>query len=418
MDGFTDAAGAWANVKPDRDVANGVLMARRLALVAGAVALVALAGCMPGPATPPDVISTSGDTVRPAGVPPLQLVKVVGGLEQPVFVTAFPGGGLAVIEQAGLVRIVADGALREAPLLDIRDRVLAGGERGLLGLAFDPAGGSLYVYYTGEGGDIHIERHALHDGVADAAGTEILRIPHSQYSNHNGGMLAFGPDGFLYAGIGDGGSGGDPDNHAQDTRALLGKILRIDVHPPPLGAFEASYGIPPGNPFADGRGGAPEVWDYGLRNPWRFTFDRERGDLWIGDVGQDAYEEIDLERAGGDGGVNYGWSAFEGAHTYDTDREAPGAVPPVFELPHSGTGSCAITGGYVYRGKDMPALKGTYLFSDYCSGDLWALQRNGSAWQAKVVLQTHLAVSSFGEDAAGEVYVVDHGGAIYRVTAS
>ena len=405
-------------MKPDRGVAGGVATARRLALVAGAVALVALAGCMPGPEAPPDVISsTSGGAAPPAGVPPLRLVKAVDGLHDPVFVTAYPGGGLAVVEQEGLVRVVADGTPWDTPLLDIRDRVLAGGERGLLGLAFDPAGDALYVYYTGEGGDIRIARHAVRDGAADPEGTELLRIPHAQHDNHNGGMLAFGPDGFLYIGVGDGGSGGDPDNHAQDPHSLLGKILRIDVHGTGVDDIyrPVPYGIPPGNPFARG-GGAPEVWDYGLRNPWRFSFDRESSDLWIGDVGQNAYEEIDLERAGGKGGVNYGWSAFEGAHTYDTDREAPGAVAPVFELPQAGTGSCAITGGYVYRGNDVPGLRGTYLFSDYCSGDLWAMRGDGSGWDAKVVLETHLSVSSFGEDAAGEVYVVDHGGALYRVS--
>jgi glucose/arabinose dehydrogenase len=224
-------------------------------------------------------------------------------------------------------------------------------------------------------------------------------------------MLAFGPDGKLYVGMGDGGSANDPGDRAQSLDSLLGKILRIDVDSAPS---SAPYTIPPDNPYATRTQGA-EVWDLGLRNPWRFSFDRATGDLWIGDVGQDHYEEVDLEPAGSRGGVNYGWSRYEGRHVAVADRDAPGAVAPVAEYDHDG-GHCSIAGGYVYRGPAVPSLNGAYLFADYCSGSVWTLRPDGhGAFAMAQVLDTLHNVSSFGEDADGELYVVDHSGLVLKV---
>ena len=385
--------------------------------------LVAGCGGPPGPSL--DSLSTPV-TIPPAssGAPAvtLALSKVVDGLEEPTHLALMPDGSLAVTEQPGIVRLLRDGRLLADPLLDIEGKVRSGGERGLLGLAFDPEDGSaFYVYYTDDTGDIVVERYRMAGSRADAGtGQEVLRVPHREHSNHNGGMLAFGPDGYLYVGTGDGGSAGDPDNRAQDKHDLLGKILRIDVRGIALDDVyrPLPYGIPKDNPFADGENGAAEVWAYGLRNPWRFSFDRETGDLWIGDVGQNAYEEVNMEPAGDPGGRNYGWSAYEGTHRYDDDREAPGAVMPVAEISQSETGSCSVIGGYVYRGKDIPGLQGTYLFSDYCSGLLWTLRKEGDQWVDRIVLETGLSVSSFGQDADGELYLVDLGGSVHRIISA
>jgi glucose/arabinose dehydrogenase len=226
-------------------------------------------------------------------------------------------------------------------------------------------------------------------------------------------MLAFGPDGFLYMGLGDGGSAGDPNNNAQSLDSLLGKILRVDVDSP-VGTIP--YLIPQDNPFATRTRGA-EVWAFGLRNPWRFSFDRSTGDLWIGDVGQQRYEEIDLEQADFAGGANYGWSRYEGTHIYDGDRSASDAVDPVAEYDHDG-GHCSVTGGYVYRGTAVPGLVGAYLLADYCSGVVWTLRADGQGgWDMRRVLDTTHNITSFGEDEAGELYVVAHGGDVLKVVA-
>ncbi|HJQ92750.1 MAG TPA: PQQ-dependent sugar dehydrogenase, partial [Candidatus Thermoplasmatota archaeon] len=236
------------------------------------------------------------------------------------------------------------------------------------------------------------------------------------YANHNGGMLAFGPDGFLYIALGDGGSANDPQNRAQSLDTLLGKILRVDVDAPT--SLTAAYGIPSDNPFAS-RDRGKEIWAYGLRNPWRFSFDRQTGDLWIGDVGQADYEEVDFQPATSAGGENYGWSRFEGKHLKDADREAPGAVAPVAEYDHDGPPShCSVTGGYVYRGSAVAGLQGTYVLGDYCSGVVWTLKADGSqGYELTQVLDTPHLISSFGEDEAGELYVVDHGGSVLKVVA-
>jgi glucose/arabinose dehydrogenase len=391
-----------------------------------------LAGCFGGPEPQGDKFpwrtttapgtgdTTPGGTQAPATVR-IALQEVASGLAQPLFLTALPGTGLlAVVEQPGRIRLIDGDQLLPEAFLDITAKVGAGGERGLLGLAFDPQEqGTLYVDYTDKVGDTVVERYSWSGRRADPqSGLPILRV-RQPYSNHNGGMIAFGPDGMLRVGLGDGGSGGDPENRAQDTQDLLGKILRIDVRASGVGPDlkPRLYGIPPDNPFADGRGGAPEVWSYGLRNPWRFSFDRETGDLWIGDVGQGAWEEIDLEPAGTPGGRNHGWSAYEGTHRFDHSRAAPGHVPPVYEYsrrsPH-----CAVTGGYVYRGEAIPELRGAYLYSDYCSGHVWTLQQADGGWSAELALETGLRVSSFGEDAIGELYVIGHGGSVHRIVAA
>lgn len=380
-----------------------------------AATLLALAGCWDDDVPPAPPAEDEG----------FQLQPFLTGFAQPVFLThAGDGSGrLFIVEQAGVVKLW-DGNTATT-YLDLRPastaapeafEVRSGGERGLLGLAFHPGfeeNGRLFVHFTAQSGDVTVaEFHADPEGAAadPSSGRVLLSEEHRSFSNHNGGMLAFGPDGYLYAGLGDGGSGGDPNNHAQSLDTLLGKVVRIDVDGP-VGTIP--YLIPEDNPFASRTRGA-EIWAYGLRNPWRFSFDRETGDLWIADVGQQRYEEVNLEPAGFEGGANYGWSRFEGRHVYDSDRSAPGAVAPVAEYDHDG-GHCSVTGGYVYRGDAVPGLEGAYVFADYCSGVVWTLREAGGAWDMRRVLDTPHNVSSFGEDEDGELYVVDHGGDVLKV---
>lgn len=352
------------------------------------------------------------------GWPQIGLQKVVDGLERPLYVThAGDGSGrLYILEQPGWVRVLEDGRLLETPFLDLTDRVLSrGNEQGLLGLAFSPdfrESGIFYIHYTGRpDGRTVLSRFRLRDGDprrGDAASEEVLLTVEQPYANHNGGALLFGPDGYLYLALGDGGSAGDPGNHAQDLGSLLGKILRLDVSQP------GPYRIPPDNPFVGGQG-REEIWAYGLRNPWRISFDRATGDLYIADVGQNAIEEVNFQPAGSPGGENYGWRVWEGSRRY-AQGEAPGAVFPVAEYTHA-EGGCSITGGYVYRGQAIPALVGIYLYGDYCTGYIWGLKQQDGQSQTGRLLDTSLNITSFGEDEAGEVYVVDRRGAIYRVVA-
>jgi glucose/arabinose dehydrogenase len=368
-------------------------------------------------------------TAHPAGAPApgvsILLEPFTNGLESPVFVTGdrTGSGGLVAVEQPGRLRAIGpDGAVHPEPLLDLSDRISAGGERGLLGLAFHPAYPAdprLYVDYTraGDGASVVSELVARSDGTVDPASERILLVVPQPYPNHNGGAIAFDRDGFLLIALGDGGSGGDPEGHGQDRTTLLGSILRIDVEP----SEDAPYTIPPGAPYADEPGARPELWAIGLRNPWRISVDRATGDVWIGDVGQGDVEEIDVLPAGV-GGQNLGWNAMEGDRCYATPDCVPGAfTAPVAVIPHA-AGACAIVGGYVYRGAAEPALQGAYLFSDTCSGDLWALEAASAVevGSAPVVsLGRHDgAIVSFGEDDAGELYAVDHGGAILRVRTS
>jgi glucose/arabinose dehydrogenase len=355
-----------------------------------------------------------------ADQPSVTLAPVVtSGLDQPLFLThAGDGSGrLFVVEQAGTIRMIEQGRLTEAPFLDTTEHVLSGGERGLLGLAFHPnyhRNGRFFISYTRkpDGATVVAEVHKsdLRDGRAPE--TLVMVVP-QPYANHDGGMIVFGPDGFLYIGRGDGGSGGDPQNRGQNKDDLLGKILRIDVD------RGAPYAVPSDNPFASG-GGRPELYAYGLRNPWRFSFDRQTQRLWAADVGQNKWEEIDLIERGG----NYGWRVMEGLHCFIPAQgcDRSGLRMPVLEYGHDG-GRCSITGGYVYRGTRAPALRDVYLFGDYCSGELFGLNASAAdtsppITKPPVLLRTGLRISSFGEDEAGEVYLVDHGGGVYRVEAS
>ncbi len=344
--------------------------------------------------------------------------EVVGGLSQPVgVVNAGDGSGrLFILQQSGQIVIYKDGGVLPTPFLDLTQKVNCCGERGLLGLAFHPMytqNGNFYVDYTEKVGDslyIVVERYTVSatnpDQAVPNSAQRLLYVEKPgtpAFQNHNGGQLQFGPDGYLYIGMGDGGSEGDPLGTGQSLETLWGKILRIDVN------AGQPYAIPPDNPFANG-GGLPEIWAYGLRNPWRFSFDRLNNDLYIGDVGQDAWEEIDWLPAGSPGGANFGWSFFEGSHPYR--GSPPGGqqfIMPVAEYSHS-LGN-AVIGGYVYRGQGLPAWQGVYLYSDNGSGLVWGLLHlpDGS-WQNNLMFETGLSVSSFGLDEAGEMYMVDYAG--------
>lgn len=379
--------------------------------------------------------------------PAVSLEQVVTGLQNPVHLThAGDGSGrLFIVEQAGRIRIYQNN-LFSAPFLDIRGRVRSpanggGGEEGLLGLAFPPGFGRgkdhFYVYYTNLDGNNQVSRFRLgaNPNQADPASEErILLLAHPQYSNHNGGQLAFGPEGFLYIGTGDGGGGGDPYENAQNPASLLGKILRIDVEmtssPPPglshrlylpltvRGQGNATnflYRIPNNNPFVGQQGYQGEIWALGLRNPWRFSFDRQSGDLYIADVGQNAWEEVDFQPADSRGGENYGWDITEGMRCYEPPSgcDTGGLTLPVFTYDHSQ--GCSITGGFVYRGSQFPSMQGIYFFGDFCSGKIWGLQRQGLSWQSALIADTSYNISTFGEDEAGELYVAHYNGSIYRL---
>lgn len=351
--------------------------------------------------------------------PALSLEEVATGLVSPTTITnADDGSGrLFVLEQPGRIRIVdGNGELLAEPFLDLTGSISSGGERGLLGLAFPPdfeENGLFYVNYTDEAGDTVVARYSVtgQDGNrADPGSATTILTVEQPYANHNGGGLAFGPDGYLYISLGDGGSAGDPHDNGQDTGTLLGSLLRIDVD------TGDPYGIPADNPFADGDGGQPEIWAYGLRNPWRFSFDRETGQLWIADVGQNMWEEINRQPPDSGGGENYGWRLMEGTHCFEPRQgcERDDLVLPVLEYSHDH--GCSVTGGHVYRGEAISELAGTYLYGDYCSGIVWGARGSGDDWSALELLDTGFMISAFGEDEAGEVYVADHqGGTIYRI---
>jgi glucose/arabinose dehydrogenase len=346
---------------------------------------------------------------------------VTGGLEQPVAIAhAGDGSGrLFALEKPGRIRIVQDGALREAPFLDISGQVGSGGsEQGLLGLAFHPRyaqNGLFYVNYTDRDGNTVVARFSVSGDAnrGDPGSQAVILRQEQPAGNHNGGHLAFGSDGYLYIGLGDGGGAGDRYGNGQNGATFLGAMLRIDVD------GGQPYAIPADNPFVGNAAVRDEIWAIGLRNPWRYSFDRRTGDLYIADVGQNVYEEIDFQPAGSGGGQNYGWPIMEGRHCYPDSAacQQQGLVLPVFEYDHSQ--GCSVTGGYVYRGQAFPGLRGIYIFGDYCSGRLWGLVRDGSGqWQAAQVGQVEGLLTSFGEDEAGELYVVDmSGGSLYRLVA-
>jgi len=353
------------------------------------------------------------------------LSKVTGGLDQPVYIAnANDGNGrLFVVNRHGSIRIVLSGTLVITPFLNIDSRTddESYDERGLLSMAFPPNYGSVnhfYVYYTDVNGDLVIARYGLtaDPNVADFNSEQIvLKIPHPTNANHNGGQLQFGPDdGYLYLATGDGGDGGDPPNNAQNHNKLLGKMLRIDVET----GSPQTYTIPSSNPFTQTAGYLPEIWSLGLRNPWRFSFDRQTHDLYIGDVGQNRYEEVDVRPANSAGGENYGWRVLEGSNCYNPSNNciAPSAyISPVVTYDHD-TGDCAIAGGYVYRGAIYPSLNGTYFFGDNCSGRIRALQNDSGQWQSILLLETGMNISSFGEDEDGNLFVADLGSnSIYEI---
>ena len=331
---------------------------------------------------------------------------IVSGLQRPVDLQPDGSGRLFVIEKAGRIRILQKDQLVYAPFLDISDRVgSTGNEQGLLGLAFHPQyaqNGRLFVNYTDTNGHDVIARYQVSSDPNSADPNSEVRLLQidDPFPNHNGGVLAFGPDGYLYSGLGDGGSQGDPFGNGQNTKALLGKILRLDVN------SAEPFAVPADNPFGN------EVWAYGLRNPWRFSFDKSTGDLYIGDVGQNTWEEIDFLAKGSPGGTNFGWNFREGAHDYKGGGPQ-GMVEPVAEYSHS-EGGCSVTGGYVYRGS-MPEWNGIYLYGDYCTGKIWGLIHSENGWQSQMLFDLDVTITSFGQDQAGELYLLSDNGGVYRL---
>jgi glucose/arabinose dehydrogenase len=368
----------------------------------------AQATASPASPTPTSPGATSPATPSGTGSGALRLAfKVyVDGFDALTFAGNAGDGSnrLFALEQVGRIRIVgADGTV-EQPFLDISERIASGGERGLLGLAFHPdypANGRFYVDYTDRNGDTVVSEFTrTSDTTADPGSERVIFTVDQPFPNHNGGMVAFGTDGRLYVGMGDGGSGGDPNGNGQNDATLLGKIVRVDVD-------------------ATGDAAQPEVWDKGLRNPWRFSFDRVTGDLWIGDVGQGLHEEIDVEPAGS-GGRNYGWNIMEGNACFATaDCDRSGLTLPVAAYDH-GSENCSVTGGYVYRGSALPALVGQYLYTDFCSGNVWALDAAaalaGEGPAPQRVGNVGRGISSFGEDEAGELYMTSQGGRIISIS--
>ncbi len=351
----------------------------------------------------------------------LALQPVVSGLSFPLYLTAPVGdtGRLFVVEKGGRIRIVKQGTLLPAAFLDLRGVISTGGEQGLLGLAFHPqyaSNGRFFVDFTNPAGDTRVVAYQVSanpDSADPTSGDTILKVA-QPYSNHNGGGVTFGPDGYLYIGLGDGGSGGDPDGHGQDRTELLGSLLRIDVD------GESPYTSPADNPYFNSPGLAPELWNYGLRNPWRFSFDRLTGDLYIGDVGQNDWEEVDVTPPGSAAGANYGWNLMEGLSCYRPVNCNPsGLTLPVLQYDHNN--GCAVTGGYVYRGPAMPGLHGTYFYADYCNG--WVRSFRYQAGQAMdprdwPTLAPGASIPSFGEDARGELYLLTTAGTVYRIVAN
>ena len=370
-----------------------------------------------------------GSPKPPPAIAALGVEVLLSDLDRPVRLVSPPGDArLFVVEQVGRIRVYDRDGGDRGVFLDLSGQTVAGGERGLLGLAFSPDyadDGRFYVDYTNRDGDTRIVRYRVSTADpdrADPASAEVLLTVDQPFGNHNGGMLAFGPDGMLYVGMGDGGGAGDPDNRAQDGGTLLGKLLRLDVSPP------SGYAVPADNPFVGGASRG-EIWALGLRNPWVFDFDGATGDLWIADVGQDALEEIDFEPAGEPGGRNYGWRLMEGTACFDPPIgcEPDTLVLPVHEYAHGGDPfRCSISGGCVYRGTAVPSLSGRYLFADFCSNQIWALTPGAGGGAPTVEELTedlqppggYQGIAGIGRDDAGELYVLDvAGGRVVRIVA-
>ena len=346
--------------------------------------------------------------------PQLTVQQIANDLAKPVSITHAGDSRLFITLQDGQV-VIWDGTdVLDTPFLDIRSLTSKGGERGLLSIAFHPRykeNGFFFVNYTNTAGHTVVARYEVSadPNRADPGSARQILFVQQPFSNHNGGQMQFGPDGYLYIGMGDGGAGGDPDNRAQNLTDLLGKMLRID-------GDHDTYSSPASNPFVNNTAARPEIWAYGLRNPWRFSFDRSSGDLWIADVGQGEYEEVNYQPFTSIGGENYGWRRMEGTHCFNpsTGCNTGTLVLPVIEYDHS-AGGCSVTGGYVYRGAASPRLKGSYIYGDYCSGKIWSATRDGARITIRELLDTNFLISTFGEDVNGELYVADHRGAVYRL---
>jgi glucose/arabinose dehydrogenase len=377
---------------------------------------------------PTPTVASATTTAPPSTGPTTPAVSTIPLVEGSIVLTPYSDGfslpvdlawrkgdpALYVVEQDGRILPVVEG-VRGSAVLDVGELLTTGGERGLLGLAFHPELPLAYINYTDSNGDTVIAEFALGaDGGFDAASRRTVISIGQPYPNHNGGDLAFGPDGMLYIGMGDGGAGGDPERHSLALDDLLGKMLRIN----PLASGDAPYTVPADNPFVGVDGAAPEIWSIGLRNPWRFNFDRASGDLWIGDVGQGDWEEVNVARAsdGAGRGVNFGWSAFEGTHPFNDDQRTEGAVPPVHEYSHAD--GCSISGGTVYRGNAIESLRGWYLFSDYCSGTVWGLLAIPGTPSAILTLGAVDSASAIADGPDGELYVLNYShGTVLRVDA-
>ncbi len=373
----------------------------------------------PQPAEPPPT-----DAPAPTDIPALeslvvQLLPVASGLAEPVYLTHAGDGSerLFVVEQPGRILIVQAGQVNPVPFLNITDRVGSeASEQGLLSAAFHPHyadNGLFFVNYTNKQGDTVLARYQVsaNPNQADPATAKILLTIAQPYANHNGGQLAFGPDGYLYLGTGDGGSANDPHGNGQNLGTLLGKILRLDVD------NGDPYGVPESNPFVGQPDARPEIWSFGWRNPWRFSFDPATGDMFIADVGQNQYEEINVEPVGAPGGLNYGWRLMEGLHCFNPPDCDPAALPvelPITEYSHQQ--GCSVTGGFVYRGSQFPALTGVYFYGDYCTGTVWGVRRNPTGqWEQAQLLQSGANITSFGQDEVGEVYLVTHQGDVFQL---
>jgi glucose/arabinose dehydrogenase len=389
---------------------------RRPFFVALLAVVIAGAGCGGGGDNSAGAADETGavKSAQAGGGTGVKLVKV-GSFSSPVFVTARPGDNsrLFVVEQAGRIRVMRNGQTLGKPFLDIRGDVQSGGERGLLSMAFRPdyaSSGLFYVYYTDHTGDIRIQqfKRSGNANVADPASRkDVLRVNHRTYPNHNGGQLEFGPDNMLYAGFGDGGGGGDPFGAGQRLDTRLAKIIRIDPRP------GGGYRVPKGNPFVGRAGARPEVWSYGLRNPYRFSFDRQTGDLTIGDVGQNQFEEVDFRRDRGRG-INFGWSVWEGFARYRAGS-APGATKPKLAPSHA-DGFCALIGGYVVRDPKLKSLAGRYLYGDNCNPKIYSTRLTPSGAEDNHATALRVSgLSSFGEDASGRVYAASLSGPVYRL---
>lgn len=378
------------------------------------------------PTTPDSTVpDTVVETTEPATTEPspstsaptadsVTYTVLVDGLTKPVDLAwRADDATMFIVQQNGYIVPVDDG-VAGAPVLDLAGQVSTGNEQGLLGLAFHPSEPLAYVNLTRNDGDTVIIEYAVDDaGVFEPASAREVLVVEQPYANHNGGDLAFGPDGYLYIGMGDGGAAGDPEQRALNVTELLGKMLRID----PLAAGDQPYTVPDDNPFVDVAGARSEIWSVGLRNPWRFNFDAATGDLWIGDVGQNQWEEVNLvtQAQGGGRGINFGWSAWEGTHRFNEDQSPDGATEPIYEYQHGDAG-CSVSGGTVYRGTGVPALAGWYVFSDYCSGLITALQATDGVLTGEASLGQLGNVSAICDGPDGELYVLSLGdGTVLRI---